>query len=110
MILLETSNSHSFNFDLHSQDLEWREKQYDVRQHVPIFRVEADDVPLIDSALLYIASSNRDTNADYLGPASQEDIAQQISRAHGPSGPNSEYLFRLVEAIRKVLVLLHTLY
>ena len=84
------------------QDLEWREKQYDVRQHVAVFISKEDTSPLIDRALLYLASPNKASNANYLGPAPMEDIARQIASAHGPSGPNSEYLFRLAQAVREV--------
>ncbi len=84
------------------QELEWREKQYDVREHVPVFRSADDTSPLIDRALLYIASPDTAKNVNYLGPAPEEEIAQQIAWAHGPSGPNSEYLFRLAAAVREV--------
>jgi cation transport protein ChaC len=47
--------------------------------------------------LVYIAAED---NAAYLGPASERDIARQIAGARGPSGPNSEYLLRLADALR----------
>lgn len=89
----------------HFQDLEQREQQYDVREHVAVFSTATDTKPIIEQALLYIASSNRETNPQYLGPASEEELALQISEAHGPSGPNSEYLFRLHDAIKEVITL-----
>ncbi|NIM02481.1 MAG: gamma-glutamylcyclotransferase, partial [Acidobacteria bacterium] len=49
------------------------------------------------SALVYLAS---DRNPNYLGPASESEIAEQIRRATGPSGPNAEYALRLAEALR----------
>ena len=67
-----------------------------------VFRSAEDTSPLIDRALLYIASANKASNTNYLGPAPMEDIAQQIASAHGPSGANSEYLFRLAQAVREV--------
>jgi cation transport regulator ChaC len=39
-------------------------------------------------------------NAAFLGPASEHDIARQIAAARGRSGPNSEYLLALAEALR----------
>jgi cation transport regulator ChaC len=47
--------------------------------------------------LVYIATHE---NAAFLGPASERDIARQIAAARGPSGPNSEYLLRLAQALR----------
>ena len=49
--------------------------------------------------IVYIATHD---NAAYLGPASERDIARQIAAAHGPSGPNSEYLLRLAQALREL--------
>ncbi|GAB3388944.1 gamma-glutamylcyclotransferase [Massilia agri] len=49
--------------------------------------------------IVYIAT---DENAAFLGPASEEDIARQISMARGPSGPNSEYLLELARALREL--------
>jgi cation transport regulator ChaC len=36
------------------------------------------------------------------GDAPLDQIAEQIARAHGPSGTNRAYLFNLAEAIRRV--------
>lgn len=84
------------------QYLEWREKQYDVRQKVPVFKSASAASPILAAALVYIASPDRSANANYLGPASEEEIAQQIAKSVGPSGPNSVYLYRLTESVRKV--------
>jgi cation transport protein ChaC len=51
----------------------------------------------IEGALVYIASPG---NPNHLGPASLGDIAAQVRRARGPSGPNVEYVTRLAEALR----------
>src|SRR5450830_1932121 len=49
--------------------------------------------------LVYIANEE---NAAFLGAASELDIARQIARAAGPSGPNSEYLLHLAQALREL--------
>ncbi|GAB3445492.1 gamma-glutamylcyclotransferase [Massilia solisilvae] len=49
--------------------------------------------------LVYIATHE---NAAYLGPASERDIARQIAASRGPSGPNSEYLLELAQALREL--------
>lgn len=49
--------------------------------------------------LVYIATHE---NAAYLGPASEREIARQIARSAGPSGPNSEYLLELARALREL--------
>ncbi|QNA89765.1 gamma-glutamylcyclotransferase [Massilia sp. Dwa41.01b] len=49
--------------------------------------------------LVYIATQE---NAAFLGPASEHDIALQIARSCGPSGPNSEYLLELAQALREL--------
>lgn len=39
-------------------------------------------------------------NASFVGPESIEDTAAVIRECRGPSGPNDEYLFELVKAVR----------
>ncbi|QOY93273.1 gamma-glutamylcyclotransferase [Massilia sp. UMI-21] len=51
----------------------------------------------VAEGIVYIATHD---NAAFLGPASEQDIARQIATARGPSGPNSEYLLALAEALR----------
>jgi cation transport protein ChaC len=47
--------------------------------------------------LVYIAGPE---NANYLGAASVEEIARQISTAVGPSGANPDYVFELARSLR----------
>ena len=55
----------------------------------------------VRGALVFIASHSP-ANANWLGQASREAIAQQVARAVGPSGPNREYVYRLAAALREV--------
>lgn len=82
--------------------LEWREKQYDHREYVSVYDspVPNGARPLLENALCYIATNDIDKNPNYLGPAPLQDIAEQISKARGPSGPNSEYVFKIEAALR----------
>ncbi|KAM8833655.1 glutathione-specific gamma-glutamylcyclotransferase 1-like [Synchiropus picturatus] len=49
-------------------------------------------------ALVYIATSDSPT---YLGPASEQEIASQISICRGTTGHNMEYLLRLAQFMRR---------
>ena len=49
--------------------------------------------------LIYLASED---NPAFLGEAPLADIARQINQAHGPSGPNREYLLNLAHALREL--------
>ena len=83
------------------QYLEWREKQYDIRQVVDIYGHGSEE-PLVQGALVYIASEDKSRNRNYLGPAPESVIAQQIAMSRGPSGPNCEYVYKLADAMREV--------
>lgn len=53
-----------------------------------------------DSRARAIVYRARPENDNYLGPASDLEIAKQILNAQGPSGSNVEYVFKLAAAIR----------
>jgi cation transport regulator ChaC len=55
--------------------------------------------PVQTEGLMYIASAD---NEAYLGPDSDKAIAAHIARSKGPSGPNSEYLLKLAQALREM--------
>lgn len=49
--------------------------------------------------LVYIAERD---NAAWLGPAGEAEIARHIAVSSGPSGRNSDYVFRLAQALREL--------
>lgn len=49
--------------------------------------------------LVYIAARD---NAAWLGHASEADIAEQVAASSGPSGPNSDYVLYLADALREL--------
>ena len=77
--------------------LDHREKQYDLRERLDVFGRDGEVVA--NRALVYIGTPVCD---NYLGPAPPRELAEQISAARGPSGPNSEYLFNLAAAMREM--------
>lgn len=88
-------------------ELDYREKQYDLRAELPVFAHPTDEHPLVDKVLVYIATANKELNPNYLGPpASLSALADQIATAVGPSGPNKEYLFELAKTMRYVSTVL----
>ncbi|KAJ4817988.1 Gamma-glutamylcyclotransferase [Rhynchospora pubera] len=83
------------------QDLEFREKQYDMKLYLDFYTDLSASTPAVTDVMVYYASPNKELNPNYLGPAPLEDIARQIIQAEGPSGPNRDYLFLLEEALLK---------
>lgn len=76
-------------------DLDFREKDgYDkIQVMFHPYESELEPFPLT----IYVAHQN---NPFFVGPASSQEIARQIHKAEGPSGPNREYLLKLAEAMR----------
>lgn len=53
----------------------------------------------IRDALIYVATPD---NPSWAGPAPLSAIAAQVRMAHGPSGPNVDYVLRLAETLREM--------
>ncbi len=75
--------------------LDIREKNGYERLWLPL-ALDPPDGPVVEG-LVYLAGPG---NSEFLGPAEPGEIAQQIRRSRGPSGPNAEYLLRLAGALR----------
>jgi cation transport protein ChaC len=79
--------------------LDHRERGGYARIELPVhFLAPAPGAPTSTAARMYLATSD---NPNYLGDAPLAAIALQISRCHGPSGANLEYLLRLADALRE---------
>ena len=77
--------------------------QLDVRESGGYSRLEAMiNIGHEVRSTVYVANP---ANAHYLGPRPTEEMAAHIKRAHGPSGPNLEYLLRLQESLADLDVL-----
>jgi len=75
--------------------LDWREKGGYAREAVELRLHDGRVV----SGLMYRALPD---NPNWLGPAEVPAIARQVARASGPSGPNTEYVLRLMSALHEL--------
>lgn len=75
--------------------LNFREKNGYVQLNVLFHPLNDETKPF--PVMLYVGT---ESNEHFLGDDTLENIALQISRSTGPSGANTEYLFRLAEAMR----------
>ena len=73
--------------------LDYREKNGYLRL---VTQIQFQDKTSVEG-MVYIATSDNDA---FLGEASEKDIAEHIFHSVGPSGANSEYLFRLADSLR----------
>jgi len=76
------------------ESLDYREKNGYERHNVSLKCIDATHL----SAVVYIATLD---NFAWLGPESDETIAQQIIQSNGPSGSNTEYLLNLANSLRE---------
>ncbi|OZJ06163.1 hypothetical protein BZG36_00994, partial [Bifiguratus adelaidae] len=78
--------------------LDHREKNGYTVHAVDVYQ-QGKQEPVLENALVYIATLD---NVAYVGPASEEAIAEQIYKSRGPSGWNGDYLFHLADAMRHI--------
>lgn len=65
----------------------------------PLKETEEGGGGIVDSAVMYVAGRE---NPHWAGPAPIDELAEQVVRAEGPSGPNVEYLVELARALREI--------
>jgi len=82
------------------KSLDYREKGGYIREEAEVY-ISGSDSPVISGAIVYLADH---TNQSYLGDAPLIDIASQIVKSVGPSGPNVDYLLNLANVLRTMNV------
>ncbi|KAJ1967955.1 hypothetical protein IWQ62_001539 [Dispira parvispora] len=82
--------------DIVRKHLDYREKNGYTVHHVHVYHPDHAQ-PVVEDALVYIGTVD---NEAFLGPADSVEIANQIYRSVGPSGPNVDYLLNLCVALR----------
>ncbi|XP_023021779.1 putative glutathione-specific gamma-glutamylcyclotransferase 2 [Leptinotarsa decemlineata] len=75
--------------------LDFREKDGYERKSVMFYPISSDQKPF--EITIYIANQD---NINYAGYADLKDIAKQVVKSVGPSGPNIDYVFNLADAMR----------
>jgi len=80
------------------KNLDYREKNGYIREEVDVY-IHGRDTPVVTKSILYIASED---NTSFLGESPVDDIAVQIYKSVGPSGPNVDYLLNLADSMRRM--------
>ncbi|MCL4124158.1 UNVERIFIED_CONTAM: hypothetical protein GTU68_027465 [Idotea baltica] len=76
--------------------LNQREQRYTERLLLPVFT--SDNVEMSEHALVFVGTDDQNLQ---LGPRPLKEMAAQIAKAQGPSGPNSEYLLKLAKFLKE---------
>ena len=90
---------HSDHIHAVREHLDYREKNGYSTHTVSLFDPNDRSVVIATDALVYIATTD---NEAYLGYSRPVDIAWHVLGAHGPSGPNWEYVLELGRALRSL--------
>lgn len=80
-------------------ELDIREQAGFERHLLPVY--DAPTGNIFAEAIVYVA---RQGNPHFLGPLPESEIANWVRRSHGPSGPNSDYVLALRDALRSLEV------
>lgn len=80
------------------KNLDYREKGGYIREEADVY-IHGRDTPVVTKSILYIASEK---NTNFLGESPVDEIAHQIYKSVGPSGPNVDYLLNLADSMRKM--------
>ncbi|SCU65174.1 ChaC-like protein, putative [Trypanosoma equiperdum] len=72
------------------------------REEVTLYDIKTHERLHLPPGAVCLCYRATEDNPEYLGEAKDEAIAEQILSCEGLSGPNSEYLFKLAEALRKL--------
>lgn len=75
------------------EGLDFREQGGYERRRVEVGLTDRGSIPRV---LVYLATPD---NPNWLGDAPLPEIAEQVRRSIGPSGPNVEYVLRLADAL-----------
>jgi glutathione-specific gamma-glutamylcyclotransferase len=84
--------------------LDVREQAGFERRTLPLFDGAPDEAASADpfgEGVTWIAGAS---NQHFLGPLPESEIAAFVRSRKGPSGPNSEYVLRLAEALRALAI------
>lgn len=82
------------------EHLDYREKNGYERYSVPFYPLDEAGDSNFGNIVIYVATKDNDSYAGHRNDLN--DIANQIFEAHGPSGSNREYVFRLADAMRQL--------
>ncbi|KAJ3823152.1 ChaC-like protein [Lentinula raphanica] len=90
--------------------LDYREKDGYTLETVDVWGVDLDgeEVIVLHGVCCYVG---RNDNPSFIGSEPLDVLAHKIWESVGPSGPNKEYLYNLVEAVRKLahpMILIYT--
>lgn len=84
------------------EHLDFREKNGYERYSIPFYALDEGTTndESSQNVIIYVATKDNESYAGHKNDLN--DIANQVFEAHGPSGPNREYVFHLADAMRQL--------